>query len=50
MLPMPHIELPQGRIDYAERGGGRPVVFVHGYLMGGEIWHEVADRLAPRGL
>ncbi|HEX8104697.1 MAG TPA: alpha/beta hydrolase [Solirubrobacteraceae bacterium] len=47
---MPHVNLRQGRIDYEERGGGRPVVFVHGYLMGGEIWHDVADRLAPHGL
>jgi pimeloyl-ACP methyl ester carboxylesterase len=47
---MPHVDLPQGRIAYTERGSGRPVVFVHGLLMGGELWHELADRLAPHGL
>ena len=46
---MPHIDLPQGRIDYLEQGTGRPVVFVRGYLMGGELWQDLAAELAPQG-
>lgn len=46
---MPHVDLPQGRIDYLEEGEGRPVVFVHGYLMGGELWRGLAAELAPQG-
>ena len=37
-----HVNLPQGRIHYTERGAGHPLVFVHGYLMDGRLW----DRLA----
>jgi pimeloyl-ACP methyl ester carboxylesterase len=46
---MPTITLPQGTIHYRETGSGRPVVFVHGYLMGGELWDRLAAELAPRG-
>lgn len=46
---MPSVHLPQGRIDYLDQGEGRPVVFVHGYLMGGELWQDLADELVPRG-
>ena len=42
-------ELPQGSIDYTERGDGPVVLAVHGYLMGGDLWSAVADRLAARG-
>jgi len=43
---MPHVQLPQGRIDFLDQGRGRPVVFVHPYLMGGELWQDLADRLS----
>src|SRR5918992_820688 len=46
---MPTVALPQGTIHYAENGSGRPVVFVHGYLMGGELWQRLASELAPLG-
>jgi pimeloyl-ACP methyl ester carboxylesterase len=46
---MPTAALPQGTIHYSETGAGRPVVFVHGYLMGGELWEPLAAELAPRG-
>ena len=49
---MPTVELDQGTIHYEEAGpaDGRPVVFVHGYLMAGNLWAELSSRLAERGL
>jgi pimeloyl-ACP methyl ester carboxylesterase len=46
------LDLPAGRIHYREVGpaDGRPVVFVHGFLVDGELWADVPDRLAERGL
>ena len=42
------IELPQGTIRYREDGEGKPVVFVHGYLVDGRLWSGVVDSLADR--
>lgn len=42
------IELPQGTIRYREAGAGKPVVFVHGFLVDGRLWDGVVDRLADR--
>jgi pimeloyl-ACP methyl ester carboxylesterase len=42
------IDLPAGRIRYREAGAGKPIVFVHGYLVDGRIWEGVVDRLADR--
>jgi pimeloyl-ACP methyl ester carboxylesterase len=42
------IELPAGRIRYREAGAGKPVVFVHGYLVDGRLWDGVVDRLSDR--
>jgi pimeloyl-ACP methyl ester carboxylesterase len=49
---MPAIQLQQGTIHYEQAGppDGRPVVFVHGYLMGGDLWAVLAEKLAGRGL
>jgi pimeloyl-ACP methyl ester carboxylesterase len=49
---MATVELEMGRIHYEEAGPpeGRPVVFVHGYLMGGSLFGELSSRLASRGL
>lgn len=49
---MPTVSLSAGTIHYDEVGpaGGRPVVFVHGYLMGRELWAGLAERLGARGL
>ncbi|MGB8406610.1 MAG: alpha/beta hydrolase [Mycobacterium sp.] len=46
------IEISAGTIHFEEFGpkDGRPVVFVHGYLMGGQLWRQVSARLAARGL
>ncbi|MDQ6811918.1 MAG: alpha/beta hydrolase [Actinomycetota bacterium] len=38
--------LPQGTIQYREMGTGEPIVLVHGLLTDGELWREVAPRLA----
>ncbi|HSS32925.1 MAG TPA: alpha/beta hydrolase [Solirubrobacterales bacterium] len=40
------IDLPAGRIRYREAGAGKPIVFVHGYLVDGRLWDGVVDRLS----
>jgi pimeloyl-ACP methyl ester carboxylesterase len=49
---MPAIEIEQGTIHFEEAGppAGRPVVCVHGYLMAGDLWAGLGERLAGRGL
>lgn len=42
------IDLPAGRIRYREAGEGKPIVFVHGYLVDGRLWEGVVDRLSDR--
>jgi len=42
------IQLPAGRIRYREAGEGKPVVFVHGYLVDSRLWEGVVDRLSDR--
>ncbi|MGN6215378.1 MAG: alpha/beta fold hydrolase [Solirubrobacterales bacterium] len=42
------IQLPAGTVRYREAGEGRPIVFVHGYLVDGRLWDGVVDRLADR--
>lgn len=42
------IQLPQGTIRYREAGQGKPVVFVHGYLVDGRLWDGVVDQLSDR--
>jgi len=43
------VELPQGRIVYRERGSGRPVVFIHGLLVNGDLWRHVVPLVAADG-
>lgn len=43
------IDLSLGRIRYRETGAGRPVVFVHGYLVDGELWREAVPSIAAAG-
>jgi pimeloyl-ACP methyl ester carboxylesterase len=54
MLPgMPTIDLPHGTINYRVAGpddAKPPVVFVHGFLVNGELWHGVQDALARNGV
>jgi pimeloyl-ACP methyl ester carboxylesterase len=42
------VELAAGPIRYREAGEGRPVVFVHGYLVDGRLWDGVLDSLSDR--
>jgi pimeloyl-ACP methyl ester carboxylesterase len=42
------IELPAGTIRYREAGEGKPVVFVHGFLVDGRLWDGVVDSLSDR--
>ncbi|HXS47666.1 MAG TPA: alpha/beta hydrolase [Solirubrobacterales bacterium] len=42
------VDLPAGRIRYREAGEGKPVVFVHGYLVDGRLWDGVVDGLSDR--
>jgi pimeloyl-ACP methyl ester carboxylesterase len=42
------VALPSGTIRYREAGEGRPVVFVHGYLVDGRLWDGVVDNLSDR--
>jgi pimeloyl-ACP methyl ester carboxylesterase len=42
------VDLPAGRIRYREAGEGKPIVFVHGYLVDGRLWDGVVDRLSDR--
>jgi pimeloyl-ACP methyl ester carboxylesterase len=42
------IRLPAGTIRYREAGEGKPIVFVHGYLVDGRLWGRVVDSLADR--
>jgi len=42
------IDLPMGTVRYREAGEGKPIVFVHGYLVDGRLWDGVVDSLADR--
>ncbi|MGN6815626.1 MAG: alpha/beta fold hydrolase [Solirubrobacterales bacterium] len=42
------VQLSAGTIRYREAGEGRPVVFVHGYLVDSRLWEGVVDRLSDR--
>ena len=42
------LQLPQGTIRYREAGAGKPIVFVHGYLVDGRLWDGVVDNLSDR--
>lgn len=46
-LPLLRAELPQGIVEYREVGEGRPLLFVHGLLVNGNLWRKVIPALAP---
>jgi pimeloyl-ACP methyl ester carboxylesterase len=47
-LPQRELELSAGTVRYREAGAGEPILFVHGLLVDGRLWHGVADRLSDR--
>jgi pimeloyl-ACP methyl ester carboxylesterase len=49
---MDTVNVSGGTIHYETAGPatGRPVVFVHGYAMGGSLWRPLTARLAEHGL
>jgi len=42
------VELPAGTVRYREAGKGKPVVFVHGYLVDGRLWDGAIESLSDR--
>lgn len=40
-----NIQFEGVRISYTVRGKGRPIVLLHGYLEGGEVWDPLAEKL-----
>ena len=42
---MATVDLPHGTLHYHQAGGGPPIVFLHGYLMGANLWDPVVRRL-----
>ncbi|HET7121933.1 MAG TPA: alpha/beta hydrolase [Solirubrobacterales bacterium] len=42
------VQLAAGRIRYREVGEGKPIVFVHGFLVDGRLWDGVVDALSDR--
>jgi pimeloyl-ACP methyl ester carboxylesterase len=46
------VELSSGTIHYETAGppDGRPIVFIHGYAMGGSLWRPLSAQLARHGL
>jgi pimeloyl-ACP methyl ester carboxylesterase len=42
---MATVDLPHGTLHYREAGDGVPIVFLHGYLMGANLWDPVIQLL-----
>jgi pimeloyl-ACP methyl ester carboxylesterase len=45
---MATVDLPHGTLHYHEAGDGAPIVFLHGYLMGANLWGPVVHLLNDR--
>jgi pimeloyl-ACP methyl ester carboxylesterase len=48
---MSSVRLNSGTVYYEKSGpsDGRPLVFVHGYMMGASVWRPLSERLSKRG-
>jgi pimeloyl-ACP methyl ester carboxylesterase len=46
--PLHHVDLPEGRIAYHQRGEGPPLVFVHGIVANADVWRAIVPELACR--
>jgi len=40
------VRLPQGAIRYRDEGTGKPLLFIHGLGVNGELWRKVVPRLS----
>ena len=40
------VDLPEGTIEYRERGEGRPLVFIHGVGVNGDLWRKVVPGVS----
>lgn len=40
------VELPQGPLRYRERGRGPALLFLHGFLVNGDLWRKLVPELA----
>jgi pimeloyl-ACP methyl ester carboxylesterase len=48
MIRKQQVELAQGPVRYRERGEGRPIVFVHGFLVDSRLWDGTAEQLSTQ--
>jgi pimeloyl-ACP methyl ester carboxylesterase len=48
MAEVNEIQVLAGTIRYREAGSGPAIVFVHGYLVGGQLWDRVVEALSDR--
>ncbi len=46
MGQLKEVKLAQGVIHYRESGEGKPLVFIHGLLVNGDLWRKVVPALA----
>jgi pimeloyl-ACP methyl ester carboxylesterase len=49
---MARVQLTHGPVEYVDHGpaDGPPVVFVHGVLVNGALWHDAARLLGEHGV
>jgi pimeloyl-ACP methyl ester carboxylesterase len=40
------VRLPQGVVRYRERGEGRAILFIHGFVTNGDLWRKVVPGLS----
>ncbi|MDI1260391.1 alpha/beta hydrolase [Aquabacterium sp.] len=40
------LQLPQGPVQYLERGQGQPIVFVHGLMVDHKLWQPIVSELS----
>jgi pimeloyl-ACP methyl ester carboxylesterase len=45
---MATVDLPHGTLHYHQAGDGAPIVFLHGYLQGANLWDPVVRLLADQ--
>lgn len=43
---MAEVTLPHGTLEYRDTGTGEPIVLLHGFVQGPELWDPVVERLA----